>query len=145
MHCPIGEVGMPVAARVEWVARVVGMDEIDPPGDRLHPADDAVQVLAAGMRVTCVEHEADVVTADRVPQPRDCIQPPSHRVVAASSVFDEDRTAHLYPFDGLAPVVEADLRVILLEYVTGMDDQRPGTDLCGCIDVLLEQLEIGKA
>ena len=41
------EVRVPVGARVEGVPRVVGVHEVDPPGDRLGPVDDAGQVLAA--------------------------------------------------------------------------------------------------
>ena len=61
------EVGVPVGAGVELVARVVGVDEVDAPGDGPHLVDDGAEVVAAGVGVAGVEAEADVVAARRRP------------------------------------------------------------------------------
>ena len=71
--------------------RVVGVDQVDAAGDRLDPVDDAEQVLAAGVGVAGVEAEADVVLADRVPQPGQRVEPAGAGVVAAGGVLDQDR------------------------------------------------------
>jgi len=58
---------VPVTTGVGLVAAVVAVHQVDPPGDRLDPLDDAEQFLPAGVGVAGVEAEADVVLADRVP------------------------------------------------------------------------------
>src|SRR5882762_7929057 len=63
----VGQVGVPVGPGVERVAAVVGVDEVDAAGDRPHPIDDAVKLLAAGVRVAGIEDEAGIELADHVP------------------------------------------------------------------------------
>ena len=111
------EVGVPVGAGVERVAAVVGVHEVDAAGDGQHAVDDAGQVLAAGVRVTGVEAEADAELADRVPQPGQPVEAAGHGVVAAGGVLDEhwqrEPAAVLgRAGEGLAPVVDADRRVV---------------------------------
>ena len=60
------EVLVPVAARAGRVLGVVGVDEVDPAGDRQHAFDDADEVLAARVRVAGVEAEADVVDVSAI-------------------------------------------------------------------------------
>ena len=72
------EVGVPVGPGAERVARVVGVHEVDAPGDGLDPVDDAGEVLPAGVRVAGVQAEADEVhvaaLGQHVPQPADAVQ-----------------------------------------------------------------------
>jgi hypothetical protein len=131
---------VPVPPGVEGILGVVGVDEIDAPCRRLGSVDHAEQLLTAGVKVAGVQAEADVVAPDRVPEPRDGVDAPGHRVVAAGGVLDQDRHRHVDALERLAPVVEPDLRVVVLGHVTAVDDQRPGTDGRRGIDVLLQQL-----
>ena len=62
---PRPEVRVPVGSRVEGVAAVVGVDEVDPAGDRPNPIDDVGEVGASGPCVAGVEAEPDRVTAGR--------------------------------------------------------------------------------
>ena len=73
------EVVVPVPAGVERVLGVVGVDQVDPAGDRLDPVDDAEQLLAARVRVAGVQAEADLVVADRVPQPGERVEAAGRR------------------------------------------------------------------
>ena len=61
----LAQVLVAVAARVGPVLGVVGVDQVDPAGDRLDPVDDAVQLLAAGVGVAGVEAEPEPGVADR--------------------------------------------------------------------------------
>ena len=85
------EVVVPVLAGVEGVLGVVGVDQVDPAGDRLDPVDQAEQVLAAGVGVAGVQAEADLVVAERVPEPGQRVEPAGAGVVAAGGVLDQDR------------------------------------------------------
>ncbi len=66
------------------------MHEIDPAGDGRDPVDYASQVFPCGESVTGVQAEADIVVADRVPQPGQRIEPPRHCVVPACGVLHQD-------------------------------------------------------
>ena len=113
---PAAEVVVPVLAGVERALGVVGVDQVDPAGDRLDPVDEAEQLLAAGVGVAGVQAEADLVVADRVPEPGQRVEPPGAGVVAAGGVLDQDRHAEAAGVgrvrEGLAPVVEADGQVV---------------------------------
>ena len=77
---------------------------------------------------------------DRVPHPGDPVEVAGHRVVAAGGVLDQQRDLDVGGLDGLAPVVEALGRVVVLVDVAAVDDQALGADLGGGVHVLLEQL-----
>ena len=143
------EVGVPVGAGVELVAAVVAVHQVDPAGDGAHLLDDAAEVGAAGVGVAGVEAEADGVAAlgpaDRLPEPLDRLEPAGHRVVTAGGVLDEQRHRHLEAVDALAPVVEADVGVLVLAEVAAVHDDALGADLGRRGEVLLEQLAAGDA
>ena len=125
------------------VAGVVGVDEVDPPGDGADPVDQAVEVLAGGVRVAGVEAEADpraVPVADGVPELVEPVEVAGHGVVAAGRVLDEQRDLEVEPLDALAPVVDAQRRVVGLEHVTAVHHEPGGADLGGRVQVLLQEL-----
>src|SRR3712207_9422670 len=74
-HLTLAEVREPVGAGIERVPRVVGVHQIDPPGDPLDPINQTHQVLPTSVRVAGVEAEADGVPApgptDGLPAPID--------------------------------------------------------------------------
>ena len=73
-------------------------------------------------------------------RPTDAIEPARHCAVAAGRILDQDRQLHVEALGALAPVVEADLGIVGLQHMTGVDDQRLGADLGRAVDVLLKQL-----
>ena len=103
-----------------------------------------LQRVAAGVRVAGVEAEPDQVEPlgrrDRLPHPGDPVEVAGHRVGAAGGVLDEQRELEVGGLDGLAPVVEALGRVVLVGHVAAVHDQPLGADLGRGVDVLLEQL-----
>ena len=135
---------MPVGAGVEGVARVVGVHEVDAPGDGQHPLDDVTEVVAAGVGVAGVEAEADLVTAgcraDGIPQTGDRLEPACHGVVPTRGVLDEQRHRQVEAVDALAPVVEPDRSVLVLAEVAAVHDDPLCADLGGGVQVLLEEL-----
>src|SRR5580692_10558314 len=56
---PGGDVGVPVPARAELIARVVAVHQVDPAGDRLDPVDHVGQVDAGRVGVAGVQAEPD--------------------------------------------------------------------------------------
>ena len=72
--------------------------------------------------------------------PRDLVEMARHRVVAAGGVLDQERDLEVGRLDRLAPVVEADRRVVVLVHMSAVDDQPPRPDRRGGVEVLLEQL-----
>src|SRR5690606_38601563 len=121
------QVVVPVTARPEGVLRVVGVNEIDSSGDRLHPVHDVEQILAAGMRVAGVQAETHVELADRVPQPGQVLQPAGAGVVPARGVLDQyggGEAAGLgRVHEGLAPVVDAGGQVVAGAHVSSVHDE----------------------
>ena len=77
---------------------------------------------------------------DGVEDAVDPLEVPRHRVVAAGGVLDQQRELEVGRVDRLAPVVEADLGVVVAVDVTAVDDQALGAQRRGGVDVLLEQL-----
>jgi hypothetical protein len=143
----VAEVRVPVGPGVEHVARVVGVHQVDPAGDRLDPVDEPGQLLAARVGVAGVEAEPDArhrrrlaAVAEDLPEPRDAVEPPGHRVAAARGVLHEERQGWLEPLERLGPVVEAGLRVVAGQHVTAVDHETLGADLGGERGVLREQL-----
>src|SRR5699024_3955971 len=104
------KIGMPIRPGVEGIPGVVGVHQVDPPGDGPHLLHDLTQVDPTGVGVTGVQAEADGVAtldaADRLPEPVDRLQPAGHGVVTAGGVLDEHRDGHVQTVDALAPVVE---------------------------------------
>src|SRR5580658_5785193 len=86
---PGGDVGVPVPARAELIARVVAVHQVDPAGDRLDPVDGVGEVDASRVGVAGVQAEPDVLAVpgggvgDRVPEPGDRVQRPGHGAVPA--------------------------------------------------------------
>ena len=99
---------------------------------------------AAGVGVAGVEAEADLVevlgVGDGVEDALDPVEVAGHGVVAAGGVLDQQRELEVGGLDGLAPVVEADGRVVVLVDVAAVHDQPAGPDRGGGVHVLLEQL-----
>src|SRR5690606_25375160 len=127
------EVGVPVGPRAEGVPGVVAVDEVDPSGDRLHPVDQPHQLLAAGVEVAGVEAEADHrgvrrAGGHRVPEAGDTVERAGHRIAAARGVLDQYGDRALDPLENLAPVVEADLRIVAGVDVPAVHDQTLGAD-----------------
>ena len=140
------EVGVPVSARVERVARVVAVHQVDPAGDRLHPVDGVREVDAGRVGVAGVEAEPDLAAVggghvgDRLPEPRDRVKGAGHRAVAARGVLDEQRQRPLDLLDGLDPVGDALCRVDVAGDVAAVHDEPLGADGRGGLQVLVEQL-----
>jgi hypothetical protein len=137
------EVVVPVAAGAEAVLGVVRVHQVDLAGDGLDPVHQVEQLLTARVRVAGVQAEPDAVTADRVPEPGQCVQPAGARVVAASGVLDQDRDGEAARLGGvgerLAPVVEADGQVVAGVDVTAVHDQPLGADRGGGLRVAHQQ------
>src|SRR6266540_1175460 len=82
VDCAVSDVLVSVPPGVERVPRVVGVNQVDPAGDRLDPVDDAEQVLATGIRMAGVQAETDVELADHIPQPGERVEAAGAGVVA---------------------------------------------------------------
>ena len=123
------------------------MHQVDAAGDLQHVLDHGLQGVAAGVGVAGVEAEPDLVGAlgrgDGVEDPVDALEVAGHRVVAAGGVLDEQRQLDVGGLHRLAPVVEADGRVVVLVDVAAVDDQSLGADRGRRVDVLLEELARG--
>ena len=124
---------MSIPAGVERVLRVVGVDQVDPAGDRLDPVDDAEQILAAGVRVAGVQAEA----RRRTRRPRPTAGPARRtggrrrcrrRRCSRSGPGSGEAAGLRRVREGLAPVVEADREVVALVDVAAVDDQPLGAD-----------------
>src|SRR3954447_8582659 len=96
------------------------------------------------MGVTGVEAEADSVPTfgltDRVPQPSNAIKTTSHGIVPTSGVLNQQRHAHVQAVDALAPIVEANGRIVVLQHMPAVHDEPFGANLGGSIQVLLNEL-----
>ena len=138
------DVGMAVGAGVEVVAAVVAVDQVDPAGDGADLVDHGLERDATGMGVAGVEAETDLVGAvggrDSVEDALDPVEVAGHGVVAAGGVLDQERDLQVGGLDGLAPVVEADGRVVVLVDMAAVDDQTARPDLGSGVHVLLEEL-----
>src|SRR5690606_12303518 len=131
------------------VARVVGVHQVDPAGDRLDPVHRRGEVLPARVRVAGVQAEPGAVLADHVPQPGQRVEPPGAGVVPAGGVLDQDRHREA-PFplgvlEGLAPVVDAGGEIVAAVGVTSVDDQPPRTERRRTLRVVEQQLAAGDA
>ena len=80
---------------------------------------------------------------DRLEHPADPVGLPGHRVVAAGGVLDEQRDLEVGGLDGLAPVVEPLLGVVVVVDVAAVHDQPLRADLRRGVHVLLQQLAAG--
>ena len=77
---------------------------------------------------------------DGVEDAVDPLEVPRHRVVAAGGVLDQQGELEVGRLDRLAPVVEADLGVVVAVDVAAVHDQALGAQRRRRVDVLLEQL-----
>jgi serine/threonine-protein kinase RsbW len=130
---------VPVGTGVERVATVVRMDEVDPAGDRQHSGHHFLQFDAARVGMAGVKAEAHPGWTNGIPQPVEPVEPAGHRVLATSGVLDEHRQLVIQHLGTLAPVVDPELGIVGLEYMSTMDDQCLGADLGRSVDMLLQQ------
>jgi uncharacterized membrane protein len=141
------EVGMPVGARAELIARVVAVHEVDPAGDRLHPVNHVGQLDAGGVRVAGVQAEPDLTVtrstgvrrlAHPLPEPGDRLEGAGHRAVAARGVLDQQRQRPLDLLDRLDPVRGAYGRIDGTSDVPAVHDEPLRADRSGGLQMLVE-------
>jgi hypothetical protein len=101
----LADVVVPVGARVERVARVVGVDQVDPAGDGLHPVDDAEQSSPPAWAWQVSRQKPASNSPHDVPQPGQRVEPAGARVVAAGGVLDQDRQREAAAVLGVANVL----------------------------------------
>src|SRR5699024_3000774 len=122
---------------------VIDVDQVDAPGGGQDAVDQALELLPAGVGVAGVQTEAHGITAlgaaHRLPQASQLRHATCHRMLPAGGVLDEDRRACLELIHGLAPVVEADLFVLVGAHVPAVHHHSGRTDLGGQVHVLLQQ------
>ena len=133
---------MAIGAGARRIARVVGVDEVDPPDDRLDPVDRVGQVLAGGMGVAGVEAESDgdvgLGRRHRIPEQRERVEPARDGVVAARRVLEVHGHVGVQHLERPRPAAHAGLDAVL--GVAGMDDDRHRTDRGSRFACLLEDL-----
>ena len=123
----------------------LAVHQVDAAGHLEDVLDDGLERVAARVGVAGVEAEPDHVAAalglgDGVEDAVDPLEVPRHRVVAAGGVLDQERELEVGRVDRLAPVVEADLGVVVAVDVAAVHDQALGAQRRRRVDVLLEQL-----
>src|SRR5580700_11366529 len=147
---PGGDVGVPVPARAEPIARVVAVHQVDPAGDRLDPVDRVGEVDAGRVGVAGVQAEAHARgviggrVGHRVPEPADRLERPGHGAVAARRVLDQHRQWPLDALHRLAPVLQAVGEIHARGDVPAVHDQALGPDGRGRLELLVEQLPAGN-
>ena len=132
--CPVPNVGVPVGAGVERVAAVVGVHQVDAAGDRQHPLDDAGQLLAAGVaRGRCrgrsrapYSPTASHSRASRSKRRAIALSPPA---VFSIRIGSGKPPSSACARERLAPVVDADRRVVAGVDVAAVHDQPLRADL----------------
>ena len=138
------EVGVTVAPAVEAVPRVVEMHQIDPPGHRQNPFDQALQRLAAGPGVTRIEAETRIEIADRVPQTTESVQAPRLGVVPSGGILDEYRDVGLKDLQRLSPTREAFLDRLVVGHMTSVHDDSGRPDLLCANNRMFQDLAAGN-
>ncbi len=118
---------MAIPARSRFVAGIVAVHKVDASGDRRDVLHGGGQVDARCVRVTGVENESRPEFPDGVPESRDRLEVPGHRLVAAGGVLDQDRQRKAavlrLPGEDLAPVVKTHRRVGVRGDVAAVHDQ----------------------
>src|SRR5260221_13070737 len=100
------------------------MHQVNPAGDCLYPVDDAGEVLASGVGVTCVEAETDIAgVADHIPEPGQVVQAARNSAVAACRVLDQHGQRPVDPLDRLAPAFVSLSRASIDLDMTPVPDQ----------------------
>jgi hypothetical protein len=120
------------------------MHEVNPAGDGRDSVDYVGQVLSRGECMAGVQAEADVVFADRVPQPGQRIEPPRYRIVSARGVLHQDPGTEpsigRLPGEHLAPVLDTLGGIITLSDMTAVHHHSVGPDQGSRSRVLGNQL-----
>src|SRR5439155_574735 len=69
------EIGVPISTGVEGVPAAVRVDQIDTAGDGSDAVNDSGQLFTAGIRMAGVEAEPGPELANRIPEPRQAVEP----------------------------------------------------------------------
>ena len=132
---------MPVASAVERVPGVVGVDQVDRPGDRSQPFDCIVERFPAGMGVAGVEAHPDVVSG--VSQPTDerleRSEASCYRGGAAGGVLDQDADREFCPVEYRQPAGDTVVVGATTGRMSAVDDEPECTDGCSCSALRLER------
>jgi hypothetical protein len=130
---------MPVLTRVELVAGVVAVHQVDAAGDRHDLLDRAGQLDPRRVGMAGVQAEPDITgAADHVPEPGDVVERACHGPVAARRVLDQQRNRPRDLVDRLGPVEQPVLRVVLGRHVPAVHDKALGADRGGRLELLLD-------
>ncbi len=89
-HLPLSEIGVSVPARIEGVAGIVAVNEIDPARGLQHPADEFISRLAARPGVASVKDKTGIQVSNHLPEPGNRFDSSGDRVVATGGVLDQD-------------------------------------------------------
>ena len=112
---------MAVSPRVEGVAGVVGVHQVDPPGRGQYPLHQSLQRFPSRPGMAGVEHEPGPQVAYLFPQPSNVIHSSGGGEVAGSGVLDQNRDIRVELPKGLPPPSEALGQVAPSCHVPAMD------------------------
>jgi hypothetical protein len=143
IYLTFNEVVVPIAAGIELILGIVGMNQIYGPGYGPHPGNHGEKLLATGVSVTGIQTNARPILAYRIPEPSELVQTSGHSVFAAGGVLDEDPTTEsalsLRILESLTPVCYTQCRVVLDGQMAAVHHDTAGPDLAGGYHVCTQQ------